>query len=87
MWACSTNGKDGNAYETSVGEPDGKTLFGRPRHRWEANIRMDLKINRVRNCVLDSSGLVRGPVTSCCGHSNDRGKGKNLKLCCAFFLN
>lgn len=43
MWACSTNGKDGNAYETSVGEPDGKTLFGRPRHRWEANIKMDLK--------------------------------------------
>jgi hypothetical protein len=25
-----------------VGKPDGKELFGRPRFRWEDNIKMDL---------------------------------------------
>jgi hypothetical protein len=26
-----------------VGEPEGKTLLGRPRRRWEDNIKMDVK--------------------------------------------
>jgi len=26
-----------------VGKPKGKRLLGRPRHRWEDNIRMDLR--------------------------------------------
>jgi hypothetical protein len=26
-----------------VGEPEGRRPFGRPRHRWEDNINMDLK--------------------------------------------
>jgi hypothetical protein len=26
-----------------VGKPDGKTPLGRPRRRWEGNIRMDLR--------------------------------------------
>jgi hypothetical protein len=32
-----------NAYEVLVGKPEGKRPFGRPRRRWEANIRMDLR--------------------------------------------
>jgi hypothetical protein len=31
-----------NTYTTSVGNPEGKTRLGRPRRRWEDNIRMDL---------------------------------------------
>jgi hypothetical protein len=31
-----------NAYNILVGKPDGKKPLGRPRHRWEDNIRMDL---------------------------------------------
>ena len=26
-----------------VGKPEGKRPFGRPRHRWEDNIKMDLE--------------------------------------------
>jgi hypothetical protein len=31
-----------NAYSISVAYPEGRRPFGRPRHRWEDNIRMDL---------------------------------------------
>jgi hypothetical protein len=27
-----------------VGKPEGKRPLGRPRHRWEDNIKMDLKV-------------------------------------------
>jgi hypothetical protein len=32
-----------NAYNISVGKPEGKRPFGRPRRRWENNIGMDLR--------------------------------------------
>jgi hypothetical protein len=31
-----------NSYNILVGKPDGKRQLGRPRCRWEDNIRMDL---------------------------------------------
>jgi hypothetical protein len=31
------------AYRVLVGRPEGKTPLGRPRHRWEDNIKMDLQ--------------------------------------------
>ncbi|KAJ4435893.1 hypothetical protein ANN_18513 [Periplaneta americana] len=36
-------GESRNAYRVSVGRPEGKRLSGRPRHRWEDNIKMDLR--------------------------------------------
>jgi hypothetical protein len=30
-------------YNILVGKPEGKRLLGRPRRRWEGNIRMDLR--------------------------------------------
>jgi hypothetical protein len=32
-----------NTYSISVGKPEAKRPIGRPRHRWEDNIRMDLR--------------------------------------------
>ena len=32
-----------NAYRVLVGKPEGKGPLGRPRRRWENNIKMDLK--------------------------------------------
>jgi hypothetical protein len=32
-----------NAYNILVGTPEGKRPFGRPRHKWEDNTRMDLR--------------------------------------------
>ena len=35
--------KGSNAFKILVGKPAEKRPLGRPRHRWENNIRMDLK--------------------------------------------
>ena len=37
-----------NAYRVLVGKPEGKRPLGRPRRRWEENIKMDL---RAVDCV------------------------------------
>jgi hypothetical protein len=34
-------GEKKNACRLLVGKPEGKTLLGRPRHRWVYNIKMD----------------------------------------------
>jgi hypothetical protein len=31
------------AYRVPVGKPGGRRPLGRPRHRWEDNIKMDLR--------------------------------------------
>jgi hypothetical protein len=35
-------GEKRNAYRLLVGKPEGKSLLGRPRRRWVANIKKDL---------------------------------------------
>jgi hypothetical protein len=32
-----------DAYRVLVGKPEGKRLLGRPRRRWEYNIKLDLQ--------------------------------------------
>jgi hypothetical protein len=36
-------GEKRNAYRILVGKPEGKKPLGRPRRRWENNIKMDLR--------------------------------------------
>jgi hypothetical protein len=36
-------GERRGAYRVLVGKPEGKRPLGRPRHRWEANIKTDLQ--------------------------------------------
>jgi len=36
-------GERGGVYRVVVGEPEGKRPLGRPRHRWEDNVKMDLQ--------------------------------------------
>jgi hypothetical protein len=38
---CGTHG--GGIYRVLVGRPEGKRPLGRPRRRWEDNIKMDLR--------------------------------------------
>jgi hypothetical protein len=40
--ACRRSGEMRNTYKILVGKPEGKRPFGRPRRRWEYNIRTDL---------------------------------------------
>jgi hypothetical protein len=39
-------GEKRGAYRILVGRPEGRRLLGRPRHRWEDNIKMDLEVGR-----------------------------------------
>ena len=41
--ACSAYGGGESVYRVLVGKPEGRRPLGRPRHRWEDNIRMDLR--------------------------------------------
>ncbi|KAJ4436085.1 hypothetical protein ANN_18712 [Periplaneta americana] len=41
--ACSTYGRIQKSYGMLVGRPEGKRPLGRPRRRWEDNIKMDLR--------------------------------------------
>jgi hypothetical protein len=41
-WVGNARDRRGN-YRVLVGEPVGKKPPGRPRHRWEGNIKMDLQ--------------------------------------------
>jgi hypothetical protein len=40
---CGTYGERRGAYRALVGIPEGKRRFGKPRRRWEDNIKMDLR--------------------------------------------
>jgi len=40
-WTCSTYGE--RQYRVLAGKPEGKRLLGRPRGRWQKNIKMDLQ--------------------------------------------
>jgi hypothetical protein len=50
-------GKGRGMYRIPVGNPEGKKPLGRPRHRWEDNIRMDLQ--EVGNGVMGWIGLAQ----------------------------
>jgi hypothetical protein len=39
----NTNGEEKNAYRILVGNPEGKRLLGRSRHRWMDNIKIDVR--------------------------------------------
>jgi hypothetical protein len=49
--ACSTYGGEEKLIQGLVGKPEGKRQLGRPRRKWEDNIKMDLQ-----EVGLDRSG-------------------------------
>jgi len=55
--ACSAYGKMRGVYRVLVGKPEGKRPLGRPRRRWEDNIKMDLQ--EVRCEVWTGSSWLR----------------------------
>jgi hypothetical protein len=40
---CGTHGEGRDVYRFLIGRPEGKRPLGRPRRRWEANIKMYLR--------------------------------------------
>jgi hypothetical protein len=55
--ACSTDAEERDVYRVLVGKSEGKRLLGRPRRRWEDNIRMDLQ--KVECGGMDLIGLAQ----------------------------
>jgi hypothetical protein len=45
-----------NVYKVLVRKPEGNIPLGRLRRRWEDNIKMDLKRNRLSEYGFDSNG-------------------------------
>jgi hypothetical protein len=41
--ACSVDGEGRGVYKVLVGKPEGKRPLGRPKRRWEDNIKMGLQ--------------------------------------------
>jgi hypothetical protein len=42
-WACSAYGDYRGVHRVLVGKPEGNRPLGRPRRRWEDNIKIDLQ--------------------------------------------
>jgi hypothetical protein len=64
-------GERRGAYRVLVGRPEGSRPLGRPRHKWEDNIKMDLK----KWDGWSWTGLIWfriGTVVGCCECSNER---------------
>jgi hypothetical protein len=59
-------GKRRGAYRALVGKPEGRSLFGRPRRRWEDNIKMDFREIGWGGHGLNVSGSGQGQVASAC---------------------
>jgi hypothetical protein len=58
-------GETVKAYRILMGEPEGKRPLGRPRRRWEDNIRMDLR--EIKWGGMDWTDLAQdGPVKGPC---------------------
>jgi hypothetical protein len=49
-------GEERKLYKVLVGKPKGKRPLGRPRHRWEDGIRIDLGEIGLRGCGVDLPG-------------------------------
>ena len=57
--------KKRGVYRVLVGKPEGKRPLGRPRHRWEDNIRMNVKRNGMGGRVAGLSGAGKAQVPGC----------------------
>jgi hypothetical protein len=55
--ACGAYGEDRGVYRVLVGKHEGKRPLGKPRRRWEDNIKMDLQEVGGGSWGLDGVGL------------------------------
>jgi hypothetical protein len=63
------HGKKRNADRILMGKPEG--TLGRPRCKWEYNIKIDLREIGWGCCVLDCPGSGLGQVAGSCEHGNE----------------
>jgi hypothetical protein len=63
-------GERRGAYRALVGKPEGRRPLGRPRRRWEDNIKMDLSEVGWGH-GLDQSGSGQGQVAGSCEYGDE----------------
>jgi hypothetical protein len=63
-------GERRGAYRVLVGKPEGRRPLGRPRRRWEDNIKTDLR-EVGWGCGLDWAGSGKGQVAGACECGNE----------------
>jgi hypothetical protein len=61
--ACGAHGEVRGAYNILVGRPDGRRPLGRPRRRWEDNIKMDHGSTCPNHLILID--LIKSTMSSC----------------------
>jgi len=59
-------GERRGVYRVSVGKPEGKRPLGRPRRKWEDNIKMDSSGSGMYSHGLDRVGSGYGQEAGCC---------------------
>jgi hypothetical protein len=64
-------GEERGVYRVFVGKPEGKRPLGRPRLRWEDNIRMDLQELGCLGSGLDWAGSGYRQVAGSCERGNE----------------
>jgi hypothetical protein len=64
-------GERRGAYRALVREAEGRRTLGRPRHRWEDNIKIDLREVGWGRHGLDQSGPGYGQVVGSCKHGDE----------------
>jgi hypothetical protein len=75
-------GEGRGVYRVLVGRLERKRPMGRPRRRWESNIKLDIRKSVMDGEKLDSAVSGWGPVASFCEHGND--PSGSIKKCCCF---
>jgi hypothetical protein len=75
-------GERRGVYNVLVGKPEGKRLLGRPRRRWENNIKMDLQEVGCRGYGLDRAGSGKGLLEGTC----ECGIESSVSIKCGEFL-
>jgi hypothetical protein len=64
-------GERRGAYKALVGKPEGRRSLGRPRRRWEDNIKMDLREVAWGRHGLDQSASGWGQAAGCCEYGDE----------------
>ena len=76
--ACSAYGEDRGLQRVLVGKPEGKRPLGRPRRRWEDNIKMELNyLYSLPNIVR----VVKSRRMRWAGHVARMGEDRGVQSC------
>jgi hypothetical protein len=67
-----------SAYKISVEKPKGWRPIGRTKHRWEDNIKINIKRYDMR-CRMDSSDSGWGPTVGCGDHGYETSVSKKSR--------